>query len=282
MTKYCNTQRKKDIELARYNGAYQAANRFYFTHWRDCRNNGITRQYVLDLCNYYASNINCYRNNYNVLQRTKYIRWAVYGRVARDLRKEFAKFKEPAFEELNDLARTHDKQAYYKELHKELRAFADRDILPPIQKRILKFILETNEFNIEKISEKLKIRNKVVNYNRREILHTLAEYFRCKYPGLIEGDELNLAYAPTIDKKELWERKTKAYFDKVLTEPLFINEFIKYHGKKGIKKAVLNSMIKRGEILVVRKRNAANALCKAYVLKKYYKRGKKNVSSRQS
>ena len=274
MTLYKDTQLKKDIELARYNGAYQAASRFYQTHWQDCRNNGITRQYVLDLCNYYASNIHCKGNTYNVLQRTKYIRWTVYGLVARDLRKEFSLRKEYANEDMSALARHYDTREHYRDLHSDLHKFLTKKILPDHQKRILKYCLETNTFNREKIAKELDLTIGFVKSNVSEILKCMAEYFRVKYPALVEGPSMFLGYDTTIDKKNTWEHKTERYFRQVLTKPLFKNEFIKFHGKRGNRISVLDRMVERGEIVVVRKPNKNNELRKAYVLKEYCKRGK--------
>ena len=112
------------------------------------------------------------------------------------------------------------------------------------------------------------------HYNVSEILKCLADYFRVKYPALVEGPSMFLGYDTTVDKKNTWERKTERYFRQVLTKPLFKNEFIKFHGRTGNRISVLDRMVERGEVIVVRKRNKVNALCKAYVLKEYCKKGK--------
>ena len=117
----------------------------------------------------------------------------------------------------------------------------------------------------------VEVKGAVIGYCKRTILKKLAQYFRDKYPDFVEGPILQLAYDPTMIRKSIWERKTKEYFNKVLTEPLFLQDFIKFHGARGNRKHLLQSMIASGEILVVRKRDAQNRLLKAYVLKQYYK-----------
>lgn len=134
--------------------------------------------------------------------------------------------------------------------------------------------MQTGVFNEEKLCAAFKLSRTTIGAYKKAILKKLAEYFRDKYPDFVEGPILQLAYDPTMIRKNIWERKTKEYFNKVLTKPLFLKEFIKFQGARGNRKHILKEMVERGEIIVVRKPNKNNELRKAYVLKEYCKKGK--------
>lgn len=263
-----------DAEIAKikYNASYRAVQRFWEKNYKGLKRNGITRQYLQDLSNYFASQLKVeFNENYNDYQKTHYVSLLLYDRLHKELYKDLHTWREYPVEYIGELARNKEKPGRYQELYNDLYAFADKDILNDNQKTVLKYILQTGVFNEEDLCAALKLSRAVIGYCKRTILKKLAEYFRDKYPDFIEGPILQLAYDPTMIRKSIWERKTKEYFNKVLTEPLFLQDFIKFHGARGNRKHLLQSMIASGEILVVRKRDAQNRLLKAYVLKQYYK-----------